>query len=638
MGNKNVKQIESAEEGNKFKQHLIKDIKALSLMLENGMFESGVQRIGAEQELNFVDESWRPSLIAPEILDRLTDEVFTSEYCKFNFEINLPPLAFSGNCLSEMKRLISTSLNEVTKEAAKFNSDIILVGILPTVLKSDATIDSITPEPRYRALFNLLQKYRGKAYEYHIKGIDDLIIRDNLAVFGGCMTSFQLHFQISPEDSVEKFNWAQMISGPVLAMATNSPLFLGKRLWHETRIALFQQATDTRKPYNNYKEREARVSIGSDWVRNSILEFFQDEVVNYKVMLATEITEDPIEMVNKGKAPKLQALNFHNGTIYKWNRPCYGISNNGKPHLRIENRILPAGPTMEDQVANAAFWLGLMNGQPEKYKNLPDKMLFSDAKDNFLKAARLGLEVKFNWLDGKLISAQKLITDELLPLAEEGLRKANVDENDIRHNLDIIYKRVNKGITGSKWMISSFNNLVKEGTAYEALVAITSGIVKRQKEGKPVHEWEDATIEEAGTSKNRFSKIEQVMTTTIYALEEDDPVDLAAHVMEWKNISHIPVENKQGNLIGLVTKDSMVKYLINKSQYSESPFIKEIMVENPITIEPETDVNTAVSIILEKNITCLPVVKRNKIVGIVTEHDFVKISKHLFEEFLKFKK
>lgn len=635
MGNKNVKYIKSAEDANSFKQHMLNDFSALELMLKERIIEEGVQKVGAEQEINFLDNSWRPSLIALPILERLNDKAFTSEYCQFNLEFNLPPLSFKGNFLSSMKSQIQENLHKVIEAAKEFDSEVILTGILPTVLRSDASVDVITPEPRFRALFELMQKYRGKAYEYHIKGIDDLIMRDNLAVFGGCMTSFQLHFQISPNESVEKFNWAQMISGPVLAAATNSPLFLGKRLWHETRIALFQQATDVRKPYLNFKEKEARVSFGNEWVKDSILEIFQDEIVNYKVLLATDLDEDSLAIVKSGGVPELKALNFHNGTIYKWNRPCYGVAN-GKAHLRIENRILPAGPTMEDQIANAALWFGLMNGQTEKYMNLQEKLPFSIVKDNFLKAARMGLEVKFNWLDGELVSAQKLLIEELIPLAENGLKKAGVDNKDIHHYLNIIAERVRKGQTGSSWMLQSFNKLIQEGTVYEALLAITAGTVRRQQQDIPVHQWEDATLEEAGKSKNRFSKIEQVMTTTIYALEEDDPIDLAAHIMEWKSVSHLPVENKEGSLIGLVTKDSLVKYFIkNKDEDSDTRFIKDIMVADPITINPEANLHEAVSLILDKKITCLPVVKKNKIVGIVTEHDFVKVSKHLFEEILK---
>lgn len=635
MGAKKIKVLRTSEEKQEFTRHLLNDLKALETMMREGMIEHGIKRIGAEQEINFVDEAWRPAPIVMDVLQKLkNNDNLTTEYSQFNLEINVKPYKFSGRCLTNIKKDLNREINRIRKVVNESGAEVCLTGILPTIRKSDVSPKALTPEPRFQALFDLVQEVRGKVYEYNIKGIDELISRDNPLVFGGCITSLQVHLQVNMDEVVEKFNWSQAIAGPVLAMATNSPMFLGKRLWHETRIALFQQSSDTRKPYDNNKEEEARVSFGNDWVKSSILELYQEDIARYRMFLGTDIEESSLEMLEKGQIPSLHALNFFNGTVYKWNRACYGVTN-GKPHLRIENRILPAGPTIDDEIANAAFWLGLMNGQPAKYQNISEKMNFADVKGNFQKAARLGLEVQFTWLNGKSIPAQELILKELMPIAEQGLRDAKVNEDDIKNYLGIIKERVKTGRTGSQWLLNSYSAIVKEGTPDEATVAVTAGMVNREKKNKPVHEWEYATIKEAGNWKNRFWQLDQVMTTNLYTVQEDDMLNLATHIMQWKKIGHVPVEDKQGHLVGLITKDSLLSHLVNHADTAiDSISIKDIMVQDLITVRPETSITDAIKLILENKITCLPVVNKRKLLGIVTEHDFVTISRHLLKELL----
>ena len=632
MGEKKTKIIRTGKERKAFMQQVLQDIKALELMLEKGMFETGVKRIGAEQELNFVDKSWRPAPIAVEVLDDLKSDFITTEYARFNLEINSEPIELKKDCFLQLKKDINEKLEAVSKSAEKHNARIVLTGILPTIRRSDVNKEALTPEPRYEALFNIVSKAKENQYEYNIKGIDELITRDNLALFGGTMTSFQVHLQVDPDEMVNKFNWAQAISGPTLACATNSPMFLGKRLWRETRIALFQQTTDMRKPYVNLKEEDARVSFGHKWLQNSVLEEFQDDIARYRAYLSTNVDEDSLEMVKNDEVPKLKALTFNNGTIYKWNRACYGVLD-GKPHLRIENRIFPSGPTMEDQIANTMFWIGLMVGQTKKYQNISKKMDFSVAKDNFLKAARLGLEVQFKWIDDKLVSAQDLILDELLPMAREGLIKHKVFKKDIDHYLGIIEARVKSAKTGSQWMLDSYSRLSKRTNEDEAIVASTAAMIKRQDKDIPVHEWKPATIPEAGNWKLRINRIDQIMTTDIFTVQQEDVIDLAAHIMDWKQIGHIPVENKKGKLVGIITKDSLITYLLNnhKDKLAEQS-IKDIMVKDLITVHPETEVMEAIKLMLENKLTCLPVTQKGKIIGIVTEHDFITVSKKLFSE------
>ncbi len=634
MANSSIKIIKSEEDKQQYISSLLNDIQALEQMLAENKFEKGVQRIGAEQEMVFVDEAFRPAFIGPEIKETMNRPYVTTEYARFNLEINLSPILFEGSCLTELKQELEEKISEVEQEAHQKNAQVLLTGILPTIRKSDTSPESMTPEPRYQALLENVNRLRGKQYEFNIQGLDELITRDNPSTFGGCMTSLQLHLQVDADKMVDMYNWAQLISAPILACATYSPVFLGKRLWHETRIALLRQTTDTRKPYSNLINEEARVSFGNDWLKNSVAEIFHDDVAGYKAYLTTEFQEDALEVLKQGGVPKLEALNFHNGTIYRWNRICYGVFQ-GKPHLRIENRILPAGPTIEDELANTAFWLGLMNALPEQYRDIQEKIPFDRVKTNFLKAARLGLEVEFEWLDRKLISARELILEELLPLAHEGLKKVGVNESDCSHYLDIIRKRTESGNTGSRWMLQSYEQLLKQSTTPdEAWVAITAGMLERQQSNEPVHTWKLASVKEAGDWKNRFWRLNQVMTKTLYTVEENDIVDLAAHIMSWKKIGHIPVE-RDGELVGIITKDSIITYYANNSgeDFSQIP-IRKVMVTEPVTAQPDMLVADAIELIVESNISCLPVVKDKRLVGIITEHDFVHISRHLYQELM----
>ena len=370
MADPHIKIINSEEERQEFMRHLLDDIRVFEQMLTENRFETDIQRIGAEQEMVFVDQRFCPSFIGPEVYRALDKDFITTEYARFNLEINLSPLRFEGKCLSQMKKELLSKLQLVIDEAERHQAHVILTGILPTIHPSDTDPEAMTPEPRYQALLNNVNQRRGEHYEFNIKGLDELITRNNPSTFGGCMTSFQVHLQMDPHDLVDGYNWAQLITAPTLACATNSPVFLGKRLWHETRIALLRQTTDTRKPYANLKDEEARVSFGSRWIEQSVAEMFHQDVAAYKAFLTRPMEEDASEVLAQGGVPSLEALNFHNGN-----------------HLPVEPRVLrsyrvafliyalrtawlPAGPTVEDEVANMAFWLGLMKGLPDRYRDL----------------------------------------------------------------------------------------------------------------------------------------------------------------------------------------------------------------------------------------------------------------------------
>jgi CBS domain-containing protein/gamma-glutamylcysteine synthetase len=633
MGESSVQMSNEVHEKNSFILNILKDIKAFELMLEKGMFETGIERIGAEQEMALVDNHWKPAPVNLEILNSLNDDHFTTELAKFNMEINLDPLEFKGKCLSDLESELRSMMTRVDDAGVEFDAKPLLTGILPTIQKSDLIFENITPNPRYKILSDLLLGFRGGHFELHINGTDELITKHQNILFEACNTSFQVHLQVEADDFVSKYNWAQAISGPVLAAATNSPLLLGKRLWRETRIALFQQSIDIRKSEKIIRDKSPRVLFGNEWVRSSIIELFQEDIARHKVIFTAPIEEDSLAMIENGQVPKLKSLMLHNGSVYKWNRPCYGIMN-GKPHLRIENRLLPSGPTVVDEIANTAFWLGLMKGIPKEYENIIDKMDFDDAKTNFIKAARMGLGAQFTWIGHeKMIPSHELICKELLPMAREGLNKANIDKKDIDKYLEIIEERVDSQKTGSQWMVDSFSRLKKDVTIDEALVATTAGLYNRQKIGKPAHTWDLAVLKEGGSWVNRYRFIGQIMSTDLFTVSEEDLVNLVTNIMDWRNFHQVPVENSKGELKGLISSDLLINfYGTSFGKDIKNITIGDVMIANPVTVKPGTKTIDALKIMRKNDLKCLPVIEEKKLVGIVTEYDFVKICHALFEE------
>jgi CBS domain-containing protein len=633
MGEKLIRAPKSIQDKNSFILNILKDVKALEIMLKKGLFESGIERIGAEQEMALIDDHFKPAPVNLAILKKLNDDHFTTELAKFNMEINLDPLEFKDDCLAVIEKQLRGMMERVDAAGKEFNAKPLLTGILPTIQKSDLNFDNITPNPRYKILSDLLLEIRGGHFELHINGTDELITKHQNILFEACNTSFQVHYQIEADQFASKYNWAQTISGPVLAAATNSPILLGKRLWRETRIALFQQSIDIRKTEKVLRDKTPRVLFGNNWVKNSVIEIFQEDIARHKVIFAEPAGEDSLEILKEGKIPKLKSLMLHNGSVYKWNRACYGIIN-GKPHLRIENRLFPSGPTIVDEIANMAFWLGLMKAMPDEYKDMAHKADFDDVKTNFFKAGRMGLGAQFKWIGhSKMIPSQDLICKELLPIARTGLEMAQINPNDISKYLGIIEERVVKQKTGSQWLLDSFSKLKKDVTAEEALVATTAALHYRQKKGNPIHTWNLATLKEGGSWVNRYKYIGQIMTTDLFTVSEDDLVNLVTNIMDWRNFHQVPVENSKGELKGLVSSDLLLHYYgTNFGGDTGKLSIQEVMIKNPLTVKTTTKTIDALKIMRKKGLKCLPVVEGKKLVGIVTEYDFVRICHALFEE------
>lgn len=607
--------------------HLVDDLKALEKMLADGRFESGITRIGAEQELCLIDYGLRPAMLAMELLKNLDDPHYTTELAKFNLEINFDPLELGGNCFAQLEHELIELLTRANKAAHKLGAKIILTGILPTIRDSDITLENLTPVPRYKVLNDALRELRGQDFSFCIRGIDELITSKATVMVEGCNTSFQVHYQIDPARFAEQFNWAQAIAAPVLACATNSPLFLGKRLWRETRIALFHQSTDDRGLPSTYREQRPRVSFGHRWERHSVVEYYQEAISRHRVLITPPMEQDALVELKEGRIPKLKALCLFNGTVYPWNRPCYGITG-GKPHLRIESRFLPAGPTIVDEVANAALWVGLMHGMPDDCAGIPARLKFEEAHGNFLAAAQVGLGASIDWLDGQSIPARTLLLDTLLPIARAGLQKAAVQEADIDKYLSIIEERVQSGKTGSQWILDSIERLEGESSRHEAIAATTEGIYQRQKLGHPVHRWQPSQLAEADGAKDRWSRVEHMMSTDLVTAQPDEPVKLVRSLLLWSNVRHIPVETNDGTLLGVVSSESLLAKL-GPGDGDNDLRAADVMERDPPTVTPDTPVADAIALLASRDLTCLPVLANGKLVGIVTDRDCLKIVRSL---------
>jgi len=476
---------------------------------------------------------------------------------------------------------------------------------------------------------------RGGAGQYQIQGIDELFVKHDSIMLEGCNTSFQTHFQVSPEEFPRYYNMAQVVAAPCLAAATNSPLLFGKRLWRETRIALFQQAVDTRSSNLYLREMSPRVHFGTSWVEDSVMEIFKEDISRFRVLLTTELDEDPLGTLEAGGVPNLMALQLHNGTVYRWNRACYGITD-GKPHLRIENRVLPSGPTVIDEIANAVFWYGLVAGLADEYRDVSDHIEFYEARFNFNAAARNGLASQFKWLDGSNRPAHELILDTLIPRAEKGLENSSVNSEDIDRYLGIIQRRVETQQTGSEWQLDSMARMADVGSRAERLGALTRAMVERQKEGNPVHEWPLATLEEGYTPTGmKETNVEDYMTTDLFTVHEEESIEFVARLMDWQKIRHVLVEDAQHRLVGLVSHRTLLRHMAERRERPEGGVpVGEIMVEDPISVLPDRPTLEAVEMMREHEIGALPVVREDRLVGIITEQDFIKIAGNLLDETL----
>jgi len=634
MGDHNVEQQVDEAKSQAFMKALLEDLRALAFMLEAGCIENGVTRIGAEQEMFLINKSFRPAPISLEVLELANDARLTTEIARFNLEANLTPRKLTGSCFSQMEQEVNEMVTLARTSAASFEADILLSGILPTLQKSDLSLENLTPCSRYHVLNRGVIGLRGGPLSIHIKGLDELHLTHDNIMMESCNTSFQVHFQTNANDFANHYNVAQAITAPVLAIAVNSPLLFGHRLWHETRVALFQHSADECSRLQLARSQPTRVSFGDTWLQNSVVELFHEQISRFRPIMISEPDESPFQIMARGETPSLSALRMHNGTVWRWNRACYGVTD-GVPHLRIENRALPSGPTIVDEIANAAFFTGLMVALPKEYGDIKALMAFDDAKSNFFRAARHGLDAQFNWIDGQAYGASTLILEHLLPLARSGLIDSEVAVADVDKYLGIIEARARSRQTGSRWILKSLAAMPDTMPKEVRQRKLTASMLASQKQGGAVDSWPVLQSADIEDWEQGYRTVGQFMSTDLFTVRPDDLIDLAASVMDWRHIRHVPVEDGEGHLVGVVTHRALLRLMTKGTLQDANPItVREIMVSEPTTVSPETPSLEAIEIMRKQRVGCLPVVEDDHLVGIVTSYDFLEATAKLFQQHL----
>lgn len=478
------------EQRQKYREKVQKCLDVFERMLgDPSSFEDGRLTTGMEIELNLVDRDFQPTMKSGLVLEHLSDPGYQTEIGAFNIEFNVPPAPLPGQALVELEGQLRANLNQAERRASQVGAHIVMVGILPTLMERHLVGAWMSPSARYEALNDSMLAARGEDITIDIQGVERLTtLAGSIAPESAC-TSVQLHVQVSPEEFPNYWNASQLILGPQLAAGANSPFFFGKRLWSETRTEVFTQATDTRPQELRNQGVRPRVFFGDGWI-TSIFDLFEENVRYFPALLPELTDEDPLAAFENGETPRLQELRLHNGTVYRWNRPIYDVSG-GTPHLRVENRALPAGPTVVDTLANAAFYYGLLRCLAEDSRPVWTRMSFTGAHENFLEASRHGFESTLYWPGVGECPADELILRKLLPMAEEGLKMWGVDEAVRTRYLGIIEQRATLGRNGSAWQARTVEALEAKGQDREkALTQMLALYCEGMHSNEPVHTWD----------------------------------------------------------------------------------------------------------------------------------------------------
>lgn len=464
-----------------------RNLDVFARMLREAHFDTDDPMTGLEVELNLVDDQGDPALRNAEALEAISDAAFQTELGQFNVEINVPPARLRLDGLRTFEEGLRRSLNNAEAKSSTVGAHLVMIGILPTLAEEHLSPSSISANPRYRLLSEQILDARGEDISISIAGPERLLATADSIVPEAACTSMQLHVQTSPEDFAAYWNASQAIAGVQLAVSANSPYLLGRELWRETRIPLFEQATDTRSEELKAQGVRPRVWFGDRWI-TSVFDLFEENVRYFPPLLPIVHDEDPMAVLEAGGIPGLDELRLHNGTIYRWNRPVYDISA-GVPHLRVENRLLAAGPTVVDMVANAAFYFGLVRAIAENDRPLWSQLSFSTAEENFHTAARDGIDAQLYWPGVGQVPATELVLRRLLPLAHQGLEAWGVEASVRDRLLGIIEGRCISGTTGATWFVDRVHERAGMDR-YDALRATLREYREAMHTNEPVHTWE----------------------------------------------------------------------------------------------------------------------------------------------------
>jgi hypothetical protein len=458
-------------------------------MLRESRFEAGRPMTGLEIELNLIDERRDPAMRNAEVLRAIADPAFQTELGQFNVEINVDPQRLSADSLRGYEDGVRASLNAAEDRARRVGAQLVMIGILPTLRPGHLTHDALSANPRYELLNEQIFAARGEDISISIDGVERLAATADTITPEAACTSTQLHLQVGPEQFPAYWNAAQSIAGAQLAVGANSPFLFGKELWRETRIPLFEQSTDTRPAELKEQGVRPRVWFGERWI-TSIFDLFEENVRFFPALLPIIEDEDPVEVLDRGGTPQLGELRLHNGTVYRWNRPVYDVVG-GRPHVRVENRVLPAGPTVVDTLANAAFYFGLVRSLAETERPVWTQLSFAYARENFHRGARHGMDANLYWPGLGTMPAGELVLRRLLPLAYEGLDRWGVDAAERDRLLGVIERRCATGRNGARWQVDTVRRLEQEDhrDRDEALHGMLARYVKYMHSNTPVHDW-----------------------------------------------------------------------------------------------------------------------------------------------------
>ena len=482
----------SGEDRRKYRDKVRRSLEVFARMLRERLFEASPSQVGQEIELNLVDEDGMPSMRNADVLHAIADPAWATEVGQFNLEINVPPRRLDGDAVADLEQEVRASLNAADAKARSTGSRIVMVGILPTLQKHDVHEGTMSANVRYRVLNEQIFAARGEDMRIEIDGAEQLLTHADSITPEAAGTSVQLHVQVSPDAFASYWNAAQAIAGVQVALAANSPFLFGRQLWHETRITLFEQATDTRSEELKHQGVRPRVWFGERWI-TSVFDLFEENFQYFPALLPICDDEDPLAALNHGTCPQLAEMSLHNGTIYRWNRPVYAVVD-GRPHLRVENRVLPACPSVADVTANAAFYYGLVRALAEAQRPIWTQMSFATAAENLYEAARYGLDAQLYWPGFGETPAAELVLRGLLPLARDGLAHWGVNPVHADRLLGIIEQRCLTGRTGAAWQVATVARLTQRNGAdrSEVLRLMTQRYIEHMHTNQPVHTWPES--------------------------------------------------------------------------------------------------------------------------------------------------
>jgi gamma-glutamyl:cysteine ligase YbdK (ATP-grasp superfamily) len=480
----------SREQRQQYREKVRLSLDVFERMLAHAKFDFDREMTGMEIELNLVDSSYRPKLDNAVVLEAIANHEFQTELARYNIEFNVSPRTLEGTTALDLETDLRASLNEAERKANDVGAHILMIGILPTVMPEHFEGDWISANTRYQALNDAVLAARGEDIYLDIAGTSGEKLdryADSLAPESAC-TSMQLHLQVEPNTFASYWNAAQVLAGPQLGVGANSPYFFGRQLWHETRIELFTQAADTRAVELKNQGVRPRVFFGERWV-TSIFDLFEENVRYFPALLPEISEEDPQEVLEAGGVPDLAELRLHNGTVYRWNRPIYDTLGD-RPHLRVENRVLPAGPSIVDTMANAMFYYGALKVLAQEDRPVWTRMSFVAAEENFFAGARDGIDSRLYWPGRGEVPVSELVLRQLLPMAHQGLSQWGVAPEVRDRYLSVIEGRCLSGRNGASWQIETTRRLEERGlTREEALRQMLEIYAEYMHANEPVHTW-----------------------------------------------------------------------------------------------------------------------------------------------------